>query len=190
VLLGCRSCESAIAIVTVLWPRATNLGDVLLGCRSCESAIAIVTVLWPRATNLGDVLGRIQQWSQPPAQPPRVGNVWPFYWLSKRQAKTRRVISQFWDRARLSPGISDIGDSVVAGLSSAPKNLLKVSHSMVSACHGSRILLALDRHVRNHVLAERFGAPPNGPVWTSVPFRCRWSSKTKRSHGPLTRPIR
>jgi len=27
--------------------------------------------------------------------------------------------------------------------------------------------------LRNHVLAERFGAPPNGPVWTSVPFRCR-----------------
>ena len=87
-------------------------------------------------------------------------------------------------------GISDNGVSVVAGRSPVPKNLSKVSHSMVSACHGSRILLALDRHVRNHVLAERFGGPPNGPAWTSVPFRCRLSSKTKRSRGPHTRPIR
>jgi len=49
---------------------------------------------------------------------------------------------------------------------------------MVSACHEAGILLGLDGHVWSHVLAERFGAPPNGPVWTSVPFRCRWSSKT------------
>jgi len=70
-------------------------------------------------------------------------------------------------------------------------NLLR-SQSISGLCdrHGSAILLALDGHVRNHVLAERFGAPPNGPVWISVPFRCRWSSKTKRSRGPHTRPIR
>jgi len=73
---------------------------------------------------------------------------------------------------KATPGISDIGVSVVAGRSSAQKNLLKVFHSIVSACHESGILLVLDRHVRNHVLAERFGAPPKGPVWTSVPFRC------------------
>jgi len=41
--------------------------------------------------------------------------------------------------------ISDIAVSVVAGRSSAPKNLLKVSHSMVSAWDGSHIPLALDR---------------------------------------------
>ena len=39
-----------------------------------------------------------------PTQRPRVRNVWPFYWLSNCQAKTRRVISQVWARARLSPG--------------------------------------------------------------------------------------
>jgi len=61
---------------------------------------------------------------------------------------------------------------VVAGRSSAPKSLLKVSHSMVSAWHRSRIQLALDLPVRNQVLAERFEEPPNEPVWTSVPFHC------------------
>jgi len=70
-------------------------------------------------------------------------------------------------------------------------NLLR-SQSISGLCdrHGSAILLALDGHARNRGLAERFGAPPNGPVWTSVPFRCRWSSQTKRSRGPHTRPIR
>jgi len=39
-----------------------------------------------------------------PTQRPRVRNVWPCYWLCNRKAKTRRVISQVWARARLSPG--------------------------------------------------------------------------------------
>ena len=39
-----------------------------------------------------------------PTQRPRVRNVWPCYWLSNRKAKSRRVISQIWARARLSPG--------------------------------------------------------------------------------------
>jgi len=86
--------------------------------------------------------------------------------------KKRIAMHHFRDTHNIF-GISDIGVSVVAGVSSAPKNLLEVSHSTVSPRHGSRILLALDRHVRSHVLAERFGAPPNGSVWTSVPFRCR-----------------
>jgi len=39
-----------------------------------------------------------------PTQRPLVRNVWPCYWLSNSEAKTRRVISQVWARARLSPG--------------------------------------------------------------------------------------
>jgi len=122
---------------------------------------------------LGLLEGRIQQWSHP-ANPmatsaQRVALLLALQPQSKNKA---RHISSLGSGKAIS-GISDIGVSVVAGGSFAPKNLWKVAHSMVSACHGSCILLALDRHVRNHVLAERFGAPPNGPVWTSVPFHCR-----------------
>jgi len=83
-----------------------------------------------------------------------------------------------------NPGISDIGVSVVAGRSSAPKNLLKVSHSMVSACHGSRILLALDRHVRNPVLAERFGARPTGLFGPRCRFAAVEAPKLSDRAGP------
>jgi len=31
-----------------------------------------------------------------PTQRPRVGNVWPCYWLSNRSAKTRHITSQSW----------------------------------------------------------------------------------------------
>jgi len=31
-----------------------------------------------------------------PTQRPRVGNVWPCYWLSNRWAKTRHITSQSW----------------------------------------------------------------------------------------------
>jgi len=120
------------------------------------------------------------------------GHVWETCGLSTGSPTSKPKLGASYLKFGLGqgyPGISGIGVSVAAGRSSAQKNLLKVSHSMVPAFHGSLILLALDRHVRNHVSAQRSGAPPNGPVWTSVPFRCRSSSKTKRSRGPHTRRI-
>jgi len=109
---------------------------------------------------------------EPTAQ--RNGHLWQTCGYSIGSPSAKQKLGASYLRlgsGKVIPEISDIGVSVLAGRLSAPKNLLKVSHSMVSARHGSRILSALDLHVWNHVLAERFGAPPNGPVRTSVPFR-------------------
>ena len=108
-----------------------------------------------------------------PTQRPRVGNVWPRYWLSNRRAKTRHITSQSWDAAGAPRRWASFccGPSIRQGLT---MDLLR-SQSISGLCdrHGPAILLALDGLVRTHFFAGRFGAPPNGPVWTPVPFRCR-----------------